>query len=86
MELHALDNLIHDSLPAEHGKVLDDLHVVDILLKQLPGHIGQPLGNAGLLGIFQLLSFFLNFLSCPSAFIWATRAEIEASSVRLRTL
>ena len=48
MELHAFDELVYHGLPVEHGEVLDDLHVVDILLKQLPGHIGHgtTLGEA----------------------------------------
>ena len=41
MELHSLDDLIHHGLPVEHGEMLDNLHVVDILLKQFPGHIGE---------------------------------------------
>ena len=62
MELHAFDDLVHHGLPVEHGEVLDDLHVVDILLKQLSGHIGQGLGDVGLLEVFQFLQFFLDFL------------------------
>ena len=42
--------------------MLDDLHVVDILLKQFPGHIGQGLGDTGLLEVFQLLQLFLDLL------------------------
>ena len=62
MELHAFDDLVHHGLPVEHGEVLDDLHVVDILLKQLSGHIGQGLGDVGLLEVFQFLQFFLDLL------------------------
>ena len=62
MELHAFDDLVHHSLPIEHGEVLDDLHVVDILLKQFPGHIGQGFRDTGLFEVFQLLQFFLDFL------------------------
>ena len=52
VELHALYDLVHHGLPVEHGKVLDKFHIVDILLKQFPGHVGQSLGNVSLLEIF----------------------------------
>ena len=62
MELHAFDDLVHHGLPVEHGEVLDDLHVVDILLKQFSGNISESLGDTGLLEVFQFLQFFLDFL------------------------
>ena len=62
---------IYDKLFSEYNRTvadvykrqtLDDLHIVDILLKQLPGHIGQSLGNSGLLNVTESLQFFLNLL------------------------
>ena len=78
MELHALDDLVHHGLPVEHGEVLDDLHVVDILLKQLPGHIGQGFGDAGLLEVFQLLEFFLDLL-LPAICVWRRGRSVHRS-------
>ena len=62
MEFHALDDLVHHGLPVEHGEVLDDLHIVDILLKQFSRHISESLGDVGLLDVFQFLQFFLDLL------------------------
>ena len=62
VELHPLDDHVHHGLPVEHGEALDDPHVVDVLRKQVPGHIGQGLGDAGLPGVFQPLDLLGNLL------------------------
>ena len=62
MELHALDNLVQHGLSVEGGKALNQLHIVDILVKQRPGDIGQLPGDGGLLLAFPPLQFLLNLL------------------------
>ena len=86
MELHPLDNLLHHGLPAQGGKALHQLHVVDVLVEQRSGDIGQRFGNGGLLQVLPPLQLLLNLLLPAGAFISAITWDSAASSVRLRTL
>lgn len=63
MELHAFYNLVHHSLSVEHGELLDDLHVMDILVKEFSRYIRQCFGDIGLFKIFSLLQLFLDLFS-----------------------
>ena len=60
MQLHPFYDLIHHRLPVQLSIGLDDFHIVDILLKQLAGYIGQLPWNAGPLRIFKGGDTFLN--------------------------
>ena len=62
MELHPLDNLVQHSLAVQPGEVLHQLHVVDILVEQRSGHIGQRPGDAGQLLAFPALQLLLDVL------------------------
>ena len=62
MEVHTLDDLVHHCLSVEHGELLDYLHIVDVLLKELSLAVGKVLGNVCGLGICQLFQLRLYLL------------------------
>ena len=56
--LHPLHQLPHHGLPVQLRELLHQLHVVEVVLQQVAGHVGQRLGDVGqdlLLGGLHLL-------------------------------
>ena len=45
-------------MSVEHGELLDDLHVMDILVKEFSRYIRQCFGDIGLFKIFRFFSSF----------------------------
>lgn len=45
-QTHAAQDYIGDRLAVERGKALRDVHIVDVILKQFPFHIGEIFGDA----------------------------------------
>src|SRR5699024_4968621 len=54
--------------PVEHSEMLDDLHVMNILLKKFSRHIGKIFWNSGQLYIFAPLDFVFNIFASPGGF------------------
>ena len=45
-QTHAAQDHVGDRLAVERGKALRDVHIVDVILKQFPFHIGEIFGDA----------------------------------------
>ena len=61
-EAHASHDNIHHGLAVEHGELLCQLHIVDIVLEQLTLHIGQIFGDIQLVLLLERLDGLLDLL------------------------
>lgn len=60
VQTHSLHDLVHHSPAVQQGELLHNPHVVQVLLQQAAGNIGQMPRHRGALGVFQDLQLLLN--------------------------